>query len=109
AVTHQLHDISGPIQDSLAMGTPFKVHFHACAQLRVDLPVEKIGDLSPNLQAADFDHTHWIPYDPFSFVSLKKPTMAGPFRTRRCRCSSYHRCPEPRHRASEIWRATAAS
>src|SRR5262249_20759843 len=50
------------------MRTALEVRFHARTESPVDLPIEKIGDLAPNLQAADFNHGHWIHKSPFGFA-----------------------------------------
>jgi hypothetical protein len=40
------------------MVAELEVGFHAFSQLRTDLVVEIVGDLSPNLQTADLDYRH---------------------------------------------------
>src|SRR5437016_9112763 len=101
-ITHQLHDVLRPIQDRGAVGANLEMRFHACAHLRVDLPVQKIGDLSPDLKAAYFNHLHWIQRVPFSFMSVAQPslTTASPSHIPACRSTSSRRYPAPRHPAS---------
>src|SRR6266704_267216 len=38
-VPDQFHDVSGAVQDRLAMSTCFEVGLHACAQFGIDLPI----------------------------------------------------------------------
>src|SRR5712691_2942433 len=74
------------------------MRLHAGAHLRVDLPIQEIGDLSPDLKAADFYHLHWIRRVPFSFMRPGHPglTTASPFRIPASRSTSSHRYPVPR-------------
>src|SRR5437762_3529270 len=109
AITHQFHDVLGPVQDCRTVGANLEMRFHAGAHLGGDLPVQEIGDLSPDLKAADFYHLHWIRRVPFSFKRLAqpRPTTASPFRTPACRRTSSHQYPMPRHPAYGIVPAKA--
>src|SRR2546428_7294577 len=101
-ITDQPHDVLGPVQDCRTVGANLEMRFHAGAHLRVDLSVQKIGDLSPDLKAAYFDHLHWIQRVPFSFMSVTQPslTTASPSHIPACRSTSSRRYPAPRHPAS---------
>src|SRR5216684_9347496 len=101
-ITHQLHDVLGPVQDCRTVGANLEMRFHAGAHLWVNFPVQEIGDLSPDLKAADFYHVHWIRRVPFSFMRPAQPglTRASPFRIPASRSTSSHRYPVPRHPAS---------
>jgi len=48
-VADQLHHVSRAVQNRTAVRAALEVGLHARAQLGVDLPVDKIGDLAPNL------------------------------------------------------------
>src|SRR5713226_706149 len=101
-ITHQFHDVPGPVQDCRTVGANLEMRFHAGAHVRVDLPVQEIGDLSPDLEAADFYHLHWIRRVPFSFMRLAQPSLTtpSPFRIPACRRTSSQQYPVPRHPAS---------
>src|SRR5713226_7006418 len=101
-ITHQFHDVLRPVQDCRTVGANLEMRFHAGAHFRVDLPIQIIGDLSPDLEAADFYHLHWIRRVPFSFMRLAQAdlTTAAPSRILACRSTSFHRCPVPGHPAS---------
>src|SRR5262249_34239217 len=110
AVCYELNHVSRSVQNRSAMRTHLEVRFHARAQFRVDLPVEEIGDLAPYLQAADFDHLHWIQSGPISFTgATPPPTTAAPSHTRACPCSSFRRSPVLGRRASGNGPEAAAS
>src|SRR6266849_4779720 len=81
-ITHQFHDVPGPVHDCRTVGANLEMRFHAGAHFRGDLSIQKIGDLSPDLKAADFYHLHWIRRVPFSFMRPAQPglTTASPFR-----------------------------
>ncbi len=72
-IPDQSHDIPGSVQNRAAVRAAPEVGLHARTELCVDLPVEKIGDLLPNLQATDFNHRHWIHQGPLSFATEKTP------------------------------------
>src|SRR6266851_7946287 len=101
-ITHQFHDVLRPVQDCRTVGANLEMRFHAGAHLRVNFPVQEIGDLSPDLKAAYFNHLHWIQRVPFSFMLLAQPglTTASPFRIPACPSTNYRRYPAPRHPAS---------
>ena len=48
AVRHQLDDIFGAVQDSLAVCAGFEMSLHPRAQLRVNVVVDVIGEFPPN-------------------------------------------------------------
>ena len=48
AVRHQLDDIFGPLQDSLAVRAGFEMSLHPRAQLRRDVVIDIIGEFPPN-------------------------------------------------------------
>src|SRR5229473_2083415 len=101
-ITHQFHDVLGPVQDCRTVGTNLEMRFHARAHLGVNFPVQEIGDLSPDLKAADFYHLHWIRRVPFSFMHLAQPgpTTASPFRIPAYRSTSFRRYLAPRRPSS---------
>jgi len=48
AVRHELDDIFGPLQDSLAVRAGFEMSLHPRAQLRRNVVVDVIGEFPPN-------------------------------------------------------------
>jgi hypothetical protein len=48
-IPHELDHIPGSIENGRAVGAHFEVSFHPCAQFGIDLAVNIIGDLSPDL------------------------------------------------------------
>src|SRR5207244_11211573 len=101
-IIDQFLDARGPAQACRTVGTKLEMRVHAVAHVRVYLPIQEIGDLSPDLEAADFYHLHWIRRVPFSFMRLAQPglTTASPFRIPASRSTSSHQYPVPRHPAS---------
>jgi hypothetical protein len=100
-ISYQFHDVLGPIEDGRAVGADFEMRFHTGAHLRVNISVQVIGDLSPDLEAAYLNHLHWIQMVPFSFRRLGQSgiTTAAPFRILACRSSSSRQYPAPGHPA----------
>ncbi len=104
-ISHEFHDILGPVQDRGTVGADPEMRFHARAHLRVNISVQVIGDFSPDLKAADFYHIHWILRVSYSFMSLAQLAQAdlttvAPSRILACRSSSFHQYPAPEHPAS---------
>jgi hypothetical protein len=69
-ISHESYNILGTVKDSRAVGADFEMRFHARTQLRVNIPVNVVGDLSPDLEAAYLNHLHRIQMVPFSFMRL---------------------------------------
>src|SRR6266700_5738816 len=53
--------------------------FHARAQLRIDFSVDEVGDLTPYLNAANFNHSHWIRSRLISFNLPITPILPGSY------------------------------
>ena len=68
SIPHQLDHIARTIQNGAAMSAIFKMGSHAGSQVRIDLALEIIGNLTPYLHAIDFDRL-------FRQVPAPIPTM----------------------------------
>jgi hypothetical protein len=67
AIRYQHRDIPRPIENGRAMGADFEVGLNPCAQFSIDLAIHIIGDLSPDLFTADFNHFHAMHPVPLCF------------------------------------------
>ena len=48
-ISHQFHDVPRPVKNRFAVCADFKMGFHPRAQLGLDVFVDIVGDLSPDL------------------------------------------------------------
>src|SRR5271166_1730594 len=108
SITHEFHDVLGPVQDRGTVGANLEMRFHTGAHLRVNISVQVIRDLSPDLEAAYLNHLHRIQMVLFSFICRR----AGPYQglTFSYSCLPEYQLPSiPGARASRIWRRARRS
>lgn len=101
SITHEFHNVPGTVQDRSTVGANLEMRFHTGAHLRVNISIQVIRDLSPDLEAAYLNHVHRIQMVPFSFMRLAQAdlTKAAPFHIPACRSSSFRQYPVPEHHA----------
>jgi hypothetical protein len=57
-VSNQANHIFRAVKDCRTVGTRFEMRFHTGTQTRIEITIDVIGDLSPDVNATDLNDCH---------------------------------------------------